>query len=77
VFVSVVASANAGFVLAEPIEPTLELNSMSGQGDRVTDMQRTRLLNQVANSCVAACRKRRDQSNGVGMRLNTIQFPTA
>ena len=27
--------------------------------------------------CVAACRKRRDQSNGVGMRLNTIQFPTA
>ena len=41
-------------------------------------MQRTRLLNQVVNlPCVAACRKRRDQSNGVGMRLNTIQFPTA
>ena len=50
---------------------------MSGRGDRVTDMQRTRLKPGRKPPCVAACRKRRDQSNGVGMRLNTIQFPTA
>ncbi len=41
-------------------------------------MQRTRLLNQVAN-LLASQRAASDAINRmwVGMRLNTIQFPTA